>query len=107
MLLQPYVENAIWHGLMNKKEKGLIKIEIKLEENYLCCSIEDNGIGRKKAAEITANRKIAHKSVGMSITKERLDLMNSTTVNVNIIDVVNSRGVEIGTKVIVKIPYKE
>jgi ligand-binding sensor domain-containing protein/two-component sensor histidine kinase len=107
MLLQPYVENAIWHGLMNKKEKGRIKIEIKLKENYLCCSIEDNGIGRKKAAEISANRKIAHKSVGMSITKERLDLMSSAEVNVNIIDIINSTGEEIGTKVIVKIPYKE
>ncbi|MCB9363871.1 MAG: histidine kinase [Flavobacteriales bacterium] len=107
MLLQPYVENAIWHGLMNKGEIGQIKIEIQLKENYLCCSIEDNGIGRKKAAEISANRKIAHKSVGMSITKERLDLISSTDLNINIIDIVNSVGVEIGTKVIVKIPYKE
>lgn len=106
MLLQPYVENAIWHGLMNKTEKGRIKIEIKLEEDYLCCTIEDNGIGRKKAVEISANRKIEHKSIGMSITKERLDLMSNAAVNVNIIDIVNSKGVEIGTKVIVKIPYK-
>ena len=48
MLMQPYVENAIWHGLRHKKEKGTIVIELKKVENFLLCTIEDNGVGRKK-----------------------------------------------------------
>jgi ligand-binding sensor domain-containing protein len=105
MLIQPYVENAIWHGLMNKDEKGKIKIDIELKENYIRCSIEDNGIGREKAAAIKAKRKIERKSVGMSITKERLGIINEEEINVKIIDLENDMGNAMGTKITIKIPY--
>ena len=105
MLIQPYVENAIWHGLMNKKEKGVIKIDIMVEENYLCCSIVDNGIGRKKAEEIKAKRNIKRKSVGMTITKERLDLISNNKINVEIIDLEDREGKTLGTEVKIKIPH--
>jgi len=106
MLIQPYVENAIWHGLMNKNKKGNIIIKISIEDNYLYCSIEDNGIGRKKAAEIKKKRNINHKSVGMSITKERLDFFNTEKdVNINTVDLVDSEGQALGTKITIKTPY--
>lgn len=110
MLLQPYIENAIWHGLMNNTKKGLITIDIAIENKFLKCIITDNGIGRERANEIKLKRNINHKSLGMSITKERLDLLNVETkgdVNVDIIDLYeNKNGTKVGkgTKVIVKIP---
>jgi sensor histidine kinase YesM len=106
MLLQPYVENAIWHGLMSKKGKGLIKIEIRGEGEYICCSVEDNGIGRKAAAVIKAKRNIKQKSVGMSITKERLDLMSDNDINLETIDLYNDNEEAVGTKMLIRIQYK-
>lgn len=106
MLIQPYVENAIWHGLMSKKSKGDIKINLFLSKEYLCCTIEDNGIGREKAAEIKLRRKIEQKSVGMSITKERLDIINENNINVKTIDLKDKKGNALGTKIEIKIPYK-
>lgn len=106
MLLQPYVENAIWHGLMNKGKKGVIKINIQQEDDFLCCSVEDNGIGRKKSAEIKAKRNIKQKSVGMSITKERLDIISNHKVNVDTIDLFDENGQALGTKIVIRIPYK-
>jgi sensor histidine kinase YesM len=77
MLIQPYVENAIWHGISHKETNGEISISFSLvNENVIKCIIEDDGIGRKKAMEIAAkNRK--NNSLGMSITKERLAIINS------------------------------
>ena len=65
MLIQPYVENAIWHGLMHKKEAGRLFIEIKHIGNFLYCAIEDNGIGRAKSMEINRRKGRRKKSVGM------------------------------------------
>ena len=106
MLLQPYVENAIWHGLMNKKGKGVIKIGISVDGEYLCCAIEDNGIGRLAAAEIKAKRNIEQKSIGMSVTKERLDLISNNEVNVETIDLYDDEGNASGTKMYIRIQYK-
>ena len=106
MLLQPYVENAIWHGLMNKKGKGVIKIGISVDGEYLCCSVEDNGIGREKAAQIKAKRNIQQKSIGMSVTKERLDLISDNEVNVDTIDLYDEEGNASGTKMVIRIKFK-
>ncbi|PCI95284.1 MAG: hypothetical protein COB15_12310, partial [Flavobacteriales bacterium] len=106
MLLQPYVENAVWHGLMNKTGKGIIKIWITREDEYLCCSVEDNGIGREKAAQIKAKRNIQQKSIGMSVTKERLDLISDNEVNVDTIDLYDEEGNASGTKMVIRIKFK-
>jgi len=106
MLIQPYVENAIWHGLMNKKGKGEIKINIKKEENYFQCIIEDNGVGRKRASEFKEKRGISRKSIGMSITKERLTTFNENNNNVEIMDISDVKGNALGTRVILKIKQK-
>jgi len=106
MLLQPYVENAIWHGLMNKKGKGQIKIRIIEDGEYLCCTIEDNGIGRVEAAELKLKRNIEHKSIGMTVAKERLDLIGNNGVNLESIDLYDDEGVAKGTKIVIRIKIK-
>lgn len=79
MLIQPFVENSIWHGLMHKSSTGKISIDFSLLGNILKCTITDNGVGRKKAAEINT-LKTSHRSLGMHVTKERLEIINAQKV---------------------------
>ena len=73
LILQPYVENAIWHGLLQKEGNGKIEIRISLEANHLLIEIEDNGIGRQASAEFKMNNgSKKHKSYGTAISKDRL-----------------------------------
>jgi sensor histidine kinase YesM len=108
MLLQPYVENAIWHGLMQKEEQGTVAIEIKKQdEDFLKISISDDGIGRKKAAELKS-KSATHKSHGLKVTSQRIEMMNklnSTGAHVNIIDLYDESGHPTGTKVELIIPF--
>ncbi len=107
LLIQPFVENAIWHGLMTKKEKGKILIEISKNNNIIVCKIEDNGIGRKKANEIKNKKNKTHQSLGTKITKARLDLINSlydSDMNIIYTDLYDGNGNAIGTKVEIYIP---
>ncbi|MBK9254544.1 MAG: histidine kinase [Saprospiraceae bacterium] len=76
MLIQPYIENAIWHGLMHKKEKGILTVNVFQKENKLCIIIEDNGIGREKAMELKSRHVFQDKSHGMKVTAERLAIQN-------------------------------
>ena len=108
MLLQPFVENAIWHGLMQKEGEGTITIEIKKQdEEFLNISIIDDGIGREKAAELKS-KTATHKSHGLKVTSQRIDMMNklnSTGAKVNIIDLRDDKGLAMGTRVELIIPY--
>jgi ligand-binding sensor domain-containing protein len=107
MLIQPYVENAIWHGLMHKKDgtPGKVSISISKKENNLYCIIEDNGIGREQAqAQKSVNRK---KSMGMQITRDRMEMINklyNTTTTMQIIDLADENGNASGTRVELVIP---
>ncbi|MBA2611042.1 MAG: histidine kinase [Bacteroidetes bacterium] len=77
MLMQPYVENAILHGLNPSPKKGKLIIHLSAKNNFLICTITDNGIGREKAAEIKRTMPAAkHKSLGMKITEDRLKILN-------------------------------
>src|SRR4030095_4196207 len=75
LIIQPYAENAIWHGLMHKEEKGNLAVELFEEENLLCCKITDDGIGRKKASELKSKSASTHKSMGMRITADRIAIV--------------------------------
>jgi len=99
-LIQPYVENAIIHGVMNR-EDGEIKINFSREDNCVLCVIEDNGCGIQNA-EVEDKQ---HKSVSMSITKERLASIGLQS-DVNIIDLSNEDGAPCGTRVEVLIDIK-
>ncbi|ADV49398.1 signal transduction histidine kinase, LytS [Cellulophaga algicola DSM 14237] len=77
MLLQPYIENAIWHGLRYKDEKGFLKISVKnITKNSIEITIIDNGIGRKKSTELKTNNQKKQKSKGMGNIKKRIDILN-------------------------------
>jgi len=75
MVIQPYVENAIWHGLMNKDEKGNLLLKFEKQNGFLKCVVEDNGVGRQKAEEMEKSRSPKRKSYGMAIARKRLELL--------------------------------
>ena len=108
LLLQPYVENAIWHGLMHKPEGGNISIDIHQPSEYLLhIEISDDGIGREKAKEHKSKSATRQKSFGLKMTSERLDAINhiyQTNTEVKIIDLEDENGNAAGTKVIIEIP---
>ncbi len=107
LIIQPYVENAIWHGLMNKEEKGRLDIEVSQENDYLFLKIADDGIGREQSAALASKTATKHKSMGMRITADRLAMLQSSNGDespVKIIDLVEPDGSAAGTEVIIKIP---
>lgn len=109
MLIQPYIENSIVHGLnLLDDRKGLLKIAfLKNNDKTLRCLIEDNGVGRKYAMEVKLKKEKYHKSLGLSITQERINIIkstNSSDANVSIIDLYNKKNDPCGTKVEILIP---
>ena len=74
LIIQPYAENAVWHGLMHKKERGQLKIEVVIENKFLLIKILDDGIGRKQASHL-ADQSADHKSMGLGITSQRIDMV--------------------------------
>jgi sensor histidine kinase YesM len=107
MLIQPFVENAVWHGLMHKKEPGKIWIELHRDKDHLQVQVRDNGIGRQKSQEIRGKRAGAEKSYGLSITKDRLALMERLKQgkgHFEVKDLVNEAGEPAGTQVDMCIP---
>jgi len=103
MLIQPFVENAINHGLVySKNNEGYLRIHFCLKDDYVLCTIEDNGIGRAKAAELKQKSLKSYQSQATQITAERiqsLKYIEETKVEVNIIDKFNEIGESQGTKV--------
>lgn len=109
LLLQPFCENAIWHGLMHKEGFGELSIFFDLHDNMMVCTITDNGIGKAKAAEIKSKSAERMKSLGLKITAERLALFNesnSAQAFYEMEDVVEN-GTVAGTCVKVNIKYKQ
>jgi len=108
LLTQPYVENSILHGLNPKPGKGKLTISFQSKNNFLVCTITDNGIGREAAAEIKRTMPISkHKSLGMQITEDRLKILNeinNSQLSVDIFDLKDESGNAAGTKVELYIP---
>ena len=107
LVIQPFTENAIWHGLMHKEDKGQLDIDVSEEDDYLYIKITDNGIGRKKAAELASKSATKHKSMGLRITKDRIAMLQKTNGSespVKIIDLEHEDGSAAGTEVIIKMP---
>jgi tetratricopeptide (TPR) repeat protein len=110
LLLQPFAENAIWHGLMQKEGHGHLEIELSLENKLLTCVITDNGIGRNKAALMKSKSAAQQKSMGLQITTERLALLNQgmkAQTFFNIEDITDEKGTAAGTRVILKMNYRD
>ncbi|RYD56106.1 MAG: hypothetical protein EOP56_14335 [Sphingobacteriales bacterium] len=107
MVIQPFVENAILHGLLHKTETGLLRIHFKTNGRQVICTVEDNGVGRSHSRALNEKKITQHKSHGTAIAINRLQLHNDKDrgLNNNVIfeDMVQN-GSALGTKVIIYIP---
>ena len=107
LVIQPYVENAIWHGLMHLEDDGELLISFDKQDDLLLCTIQDNGIGRDQAKENKSKSAIQRKSHGMKITSERLRLLDKLKGRggeVEVIDLYSELRQSKGTKVMIKLP---
>jgi tetratricopeptide (TPR) repeat protein len=110
LILQPFCENAIWHGLMQKEGAGILEISLNMEGNVLHCSITDNGIGRERAEKIKSKSVEKDKSLGLKITSDRLDLFNRNDgmqTSYHIEDLHDENGSACGTRVNLRIRYEQ
>lgn len=108
LIIQPYVENAIWHGLLHKEVAGRLSIVVSMSSpGMLQCVIEDNGIGRAQAKELRSKSATTRKSLGIKLTEDRISLVNkhmTMNASIDIQDLTLADGQAGGTKVIIKIP---
>lgn len=106
MILQPYVENAIWHGLSHKEADKQLRIRVFRENGTINYEIEDNGVGRKKAGELKSVFRQQHQSKGMELISKRITLLNkeySAVIQTEIADVIKNKEIA-GTLVSIKVP---
>ncbi len=104
MLLQPYIENAIWHGLRYKEEKGFLRIHLNsLDQDTLKIEIIDNGIGRAKSARLKTNNQKKQKSKGMGNIKKRIGILNEMHRNKIAVEVTDYQKDGSGTVVSLKL----
>lgn len=109
LLLQPFVENAIIHGLIPKKENGNIVVDFSITNQSLVCTIIDDGIGFHKSQELKESLVSLHKSMALDITKKRLQMMqtfSSKVSYVNIEEINGPNGTILGTKVVLNLPIQ-
>ncbi len=108
LLLQPYVENAIWHGLMHKPEGGTVTVEVSQPQpDQLHIEITDDGVGRQRAGALKSKSAGSHKSFGMQVTADRIRMINqlyNIQTQTQIVDLVDSFGEACGTRVLLDIP---
>lgn len=111
LILQPFLENALWHGLSSKKENKNIQLNVfQKNDKFVTISIEDNGIGREASRLIRNKKTLKRKSVGIALTKERLENFSkgfNNNYSINIQDLYDSNNNASGTKVIIDIPIHE
>ena len=107
MLIQPFIENAIWHGLRYRSDKGLLTVSLSKEKGAIKVLVRDNGIGRKKSEELKTKNQKEHASTGLKNIENRISLINQlyhAKIGLSIIDYEN--GQETGTHVTLTIPIK-
>lgn len=109
LFLQPFVENAILHGLTPKTGNKHLTISIFQDEKNIIFEIEDNGIGREAAGKLKSQKNIEQKSRGLSVTEQRIKMLqkNNPQEFVSYIDLKNNQGENMGTKIVIKIPKEE
>lgn len=105
MLIQPHLENAIWHGLRYKESEGLLKLSIKADGSHLCVRIEDNGIGLKKSDELKTRHQKEHHSRGLTNTRERINLLNSLYHSGITMKIKEKEGNDTGVVVQIRFPF--
>lgn len=106
MLIQPYIENAVWHGLRYKEDKGKLSLSFERHNGSMQVIITDDGIGRKKSAQLKTDNQKKHNSTGLKNIEERLQILNTvykTNYKVTIEDLV----ADSGTRVVISIPVSK
>jgi len=107
LLIQPFVENSLWHGIQNMEGKGRIEVSFDLVEKSIFCAIEDNGIGREQAESLKRSRFNDHISLGASITQSRMKLLKSlygSKLGIYYIDLKDRENKPTGTRVELYLP---
>jgi LytS/YehU family sensor histidine kinase len=103
LIIQPLIENAIWHGLVPKETGGKITVSVAQNNGSVECIIDDNGVGRELSARYKTQYETAHQSKGIQLTQSRLKLdtiLNEREDSIRIIDKKDENGKPAGTKVI-------
>ena len=104
LIIQPFIENAIWHGLMPKETGGIVTISVRKNDGAVHCIIDDNGIGREKSKQSKPQYEASYQSMGIALTRSRLELdklLNEREDSISIIDKKNESGASDGTKVVI------
>jgi len=107
LLVQPFIENAIEHGIKHKKTKGHIFLRFLAEEDQVVCEVEDDGIGREKSWDINYEKRKDHNSLATTIIRERIHNLNKNLKNkirFKIVDLKSDDNVAVGTKVVIGLP---
>jgi hypothetical protein len=107
MFIQPYIENAIWHGLMHKEGGCHLQVTFAEENGVLICTVEDNGVGRHWSAEQKKLSGSTHKSAGMKLNSERIETfrkLNKASISVHITDLTGMDQQPAGTRVEIRFP---
>jgi LytS/YehU family sensor histidine kinase len=107
LLIQPFVENSLWHESRTKTEKDGIPVSFDLADKSIFCAIEDNGIGREKSEKMKSNRLTDHISLGSSITQSRMKLLKSLYGNrlgIHYVDLKDKEDRSTGTRVELYLP---
>ncbi|MEO6539760.1 MAG: hypothetical protein ABIN74_02170, partial [Ferruginibacter sp.] len=105
LLMQPFIENAIWHGLNKKPTKGNLAVSVMQKNEQLVCIIDDDGVGRHPKKESNAEE---NKPLGLEITQQRINrLMETTKQNASVvIEDKTEAGTAIGTRVTISLPLQ-
>ncbi|MGQ2982326.1 tetratricopeptide repeat-containing sensor histidine kinase [Flavobacterium sp.] len=109
LLLQPFVENSIIHGIVPKKMRGRITVGFKLEGEKLICTVTDDGIGINRSKKLKEASVTVHKSMAMEITRKRLEVIQAVTSRhsqVEIKEITNATGEPAGTRIILHLPVQ-
>jgi LytS/YehU family sensor histidine kinase len=106
LLLQPYIENSIRHGILNLQgERGSVFVSFRIENHALICMLEDNGIGRKNANRLKKGLHLSHSSMGMQLVKKRIEsLKNLYKIDIHVLIEDIKKNNQTGTRVIIKLP---
>jgi sensor histidine kinase YesM len=107
MLAQPFIENAIEHGVRHRETKGRIDIRFRLDDGMIRFEVEDNGVGREMAREIESRQGGRHRSMATSVTRDRLMAINRKLrkkIRMEITDLKDESGNACGTRVTFGIP---
>ena len=101
MIIQPFVENAVKHGLLHQTGQKFLRVSFREEGNLLVIEVDDNGIGRKRSEELNRQRQERHQSFSVQANKKRIDILNAglNHIGVGYTDKYDAQGISVGTNV--------